>query len=45
VKRLGVSIRKVQPFVTAEGWSPRRLAERADLRSLFEPKPQQLSLL
>ncbi|CAN7544918.1 putative DNA modification/repair radical SAM protein [Rhizobium sp. LjRoot30] len=45
LKHLGVSIRKVQPFVTAEGWSPRRLAERADLRSLFEPKPQQLSLL
>ncbi|MDE1991188.1 MAG: putative DNA modification/repair radical SAM protein [Rhizobiaceae bacterium] len=43
--RLGVSIRKVKAFITADGWTPRRLADRADLRAMFEPQPEQLSLL
>ena len=43
--RIGVSLRKVRAFVEAEGWTPRRLAERADLRTLFAPRPEQLSLL
>ena len=43
--RLGVSIRKVKAFVAAEGWSPLKLTDRSDLRTMFEPKPQQLSLL
>jgi len=43
--RLGVSLRKVQAFITAEGWTPRRLADRPDLRAMFEPQPEQLSLL
>ena len=43
--RLGVSIKKVQAFVTAEGWTPKRLIERPDLRAMFEPKPEQLQLL
>lgn len=43
--RLGVSIRKVQAFITAEGWTPRRLIERPDLRAMFAPQPQQLTLL
>lgn len=43
--RLGVSLRKVRAFIEAEGWTPRRLADRADLKSLFAPKPEQLSLL
>jgi putative DNA modification/repair radical SAM protein len=43
--RLGVSIRKVQAFITAEGWTPHRLVDRPDLRAMFEPKPEQLSLL
>jgi predicted DNA-binding helix-hairpin-helix protein len=43
--RLGVSVKKVQAFVVAEGWSPRKLADRQDLRSMFAPKPVQLSLL
>lgn len=43
--RLGVSIRKVQAFITAEGWTPHRLVDRPDLRAMFEPQPQQLSLL
>jgi putative DNA modification/repair radical SAM protein len=43
--RLGVSIKKVQAFISAEGWTPSRLIERADLRAMFEPKPEQLQLL
>ncbi|WP_416066744.1 putative DNA modification/repair radical SAM protein [Rhizobium sp. ZK1] len=43
--QLGVSLRKVQAFITAEGWTPRRLVDRPDLRAMFEPQPEQLSLL
>lgn len=43
--RLGVSLRKVRAFIEAEAWTPRRLADRADLKTLFAPKPEQLSLL
>lgn len=43
--RLGVSLRKVQAFITTEGWTPRRLVDRPDLRAMFEPQPEQLSLL
>ncbi|MGD9478422.1 putative DNA modification/repair radical SAM protein [Shinella sp. G-2] len=43
--RLGVSLRKVRAFIEADGWVPRRLADRADLKALFTPKPEQLSLL
>jgi putative DNA modification/repair radical SAM protein len=43
--RLGVSIKKVQSFIAAEGWTPRRLLDRSDLRAMFEPQPQQLTLL
>ncbi|MBW9055033.1 putative DNA modification/repair radical SAM protein [Rhizobium mesosinicum] len=45
LSRLGVSIRKVQAFVTAEGWTAHRLVDRPDLRAMFEPQPEQLSLL
>ncbi|MCF1473582.1 MULTISPECIES: putative DNA modification/repair radical SAM protein [Rhizobium/Agrobacterium group] len=45
IGRLGVSLKKVQPFITAEGWTPHRLIDRADLRAMFMPKPEQLSLL
>lgn len=44
LERLRVSVRKVRPFIMAEGWSPLRLTDRADLRELFAPKPKQLSL-
>ncbi|MDV6332118.1 putative DNA modification/repair radical SAM protein [Asticcacaulis sp. 201] len=43
--RLKVSVKKVQAFVTASGWSPLKLIDRSDLRSLFVPEPQQLVLL
>ncbi|MGQ3047167.1 MAG: putative DNA modification/repair radical SAM protein [Niveispirillum sp.] len=44
LERLGVGVRKVRPFIMAEGWSPLRLTDRTDLRDLFAPKPKQLSL-
>jgi putative DNA modification/repair radical SAM protein len=43
--RLHVSIKKVQSFIVAEGWTPHRLIDRSDLRAMFEPKPEQLALL
>ena len=43
--RLNVSIKKVRPFVKASGWSPARLTDRQDLRTLFLPAPQQMRLL
>ena len=42
--RLNVSIRKVRPFVKTVGWSPASLTDRHDLRTLFVPSPQQMSL-
>jgi predicted DNA-binding helix-hairpin-helix protein len=45
LKRLGVSLKKIQPFITAEGWTPHRLVDRTDLSAMFAPKPEQLSLL
>ena len=43
--RLGVSLRRVRAFIEAEGWVPRRLADRDDLKAVFAPRPEQLSLL
>ena len=45
LKRLRVSLKKVKPFVVADGWTPLKVLDRADLRSLFAPEPQQLALL
>ncbi|SIQ25274.1 putative DNA modification/repair radical SAM protein [Rhizobium sp. RU20A] len=45
LKRLGVSLRKVQPFIVADGYTPAVLTDRADLRARFAPAPEQLSLL
>lgn len=42
--RLGVSLKKVRPFIVAEGWSPNRSLDRSDLRSVFAPPAEQLSL-
>lgn len=42
--RLGVSLKKARVFITAKGWTPRALTDSADLRSLFTPPPEQLSL-
>lgn len=43
--RLGISLRKVRPFVVTSDWRPRTLLDRADLRLLLAPKPQQITLL
>ncbi len=45
LKRLNVSLKKVQPFVVAQGWTPVRLIDRQDLRDMFAPKPEQMVLL
>lgn len=43
--RMKVSVRKVQAFISAEGWSPVRLIDRSDLGAMFRPAPVQMSLL
>ncbi|MDZ7875537.1 MAG: putative DNA modification/repair radical SAM protein [Rhizobium sp.] len=42
--RLGVSLKKVRSFIVAEGWSPNRSLDRTDLRAVFAPPAEQLSL-
>lgn len=43
--RLKVSVKKVKSFITAAGWTPIKLIDRADLRDMFTPPPEQLVLL
>jgi putative DNA modification/repair radical SAM protein len=43
--RLRVPLRKVKPFLVAEGWTPLRVMDRADLARLIQPPAQQLALL
>ena len=43
--RLKVSVKKVQAFIEAAGWTPIKLLDRGDLRSLFAPEPEQMMLL
>lgn len=45
IARFGVSLKKVKAFIVAEGWTPGKLTERPDLRVMFAPQPEQLSLL
>lgn len=45
IARFGVSLKKVKAFIVAEGWTPGKLIERPDLRAMFAPQPEQLSLL
>jgi predicted DNA-binding helix-hairpin-helix protein len=42
--RLGVSLKKVRSFIVAEGWSPHKSLDRSDLRAVFAPPAEQLSL-
>ncbi|MFT9027549.1 putative DNA modification/repair radical SAM protein [Acetobacter indonesiensis] len=42
--KLNVSLRKVKPFLHTVGWSPVRLADQQNIRQLFLPQPQQLTL-
>lgn len=43
--RLKISVKKVKPFIIADDWTPVRLIDRANLRELFAPPPEQLVLL
>jgi putative DNA modification/repair radical SAM protein len=44
VARLTLSITKVRPFISAEGWRPTLLIDRADLKQRLKPKKEQLEL-
>jgi putative DNA modification/repair radical SAM protein len=44
VARLTVSIARVRPFIAADGWSPLRLVDRADLGMIVAPRCEQLEL-
>ncbi len=44
VGRLCVSIAKVRPFITADGWSPGGSLESENLRERLAPQPKQLSV-
>lgn len=43
--RLGASIKKAKAFIELPDWQPRHMLERENLRALFVPPPQQLTLL
>jgi predicted DNA-binding helix-hairpin-helix protein len=44
LKRLGAGLKKARAFLVAADWSPGRMTDSADLRALFAPPPEQLSL-
>jgi putative DNA modification/repair radical SAM protein len=44
VARLTLSITKVRPFISAEGWRPTLLIDRIDLKQRLKPKKEQLEL-
>lgn len=44
VGRLTVSIAKIRPFITAEGWTPGALTDMEHLRASVAPKVHQLEL-
>lgn len=43
--RLGASLKKAQPFITALGWTPGSLTDSENLRARFAPPPEQLQLI
>ena len=42
--RIGALMKKAQPFITLQGWTPGKLTDSAGLRARFAPPPEQLSL-
>jgi putative DNA modification/repair radical SAM protein len=44
VARLTASLAKVRPFICTVDWRPTLLTDRADLRELVAPRPEQLEL-
>ncbi|OAN81773.1 putative DNA modification/repair radical SAM protein [Jannaschia sp. EhC01] len=45
IARMGASMKKARPFVTALGWTPGGLLDSEALRAHFAPPPEQLTLL
>jgi putative DNA modification/repair radical SAM protein len=45
LSRLGASTKKAKAFIQLPDWQPKGMLERENLRSLFVPPPQQLTLL
>jgi putative DNA modification/repair radical SAM protein len=45
LNRLGASTKKAKAFIQLPDWQPKAMLERENLRALFVPPPQQLSLL
>jgi putative DNA modification/repair radical SAM protein len=43
--RLGASLKKAQPFITALGWTPGALTDAVNLRARYAPPPEQLQLI
>ena len=43
--RLGASLKKAQPFITALGWTPGALTDAENLRARYAPPPEQLQLI
>ncbi|MBV7408569.1 putative DNA modification/repair radical SAM protein [Maritimibacter sp. DP1N21-5] len=43
--RMGANLKHARPFISLPGWSPRTLADSADLRARFAPPPEQLRLI
>lgn len=43
--RLKVSLKKVKAFIVADGHTPMNLLDASDLKAMFMPRPEQLSLL
>ena len=43
--RMGARMKNAKPFLVTSDWRPLELSDRDDLRSMFAPKAEQLSLL
>ncbi len=44
IARLTVSVAKVRPFITCDGWAPVALTDRIDLKTVIAPKVEQMEL-
>ncbi len=44
VARLTVSVAKVRPFISCDGWAPVALTDKLDLKTVIAPKVEQMEL-
>ncbi len=44
VARLTVSVARLRPFIVARDWRPVALSDKADIRALVGPRPEQMEL-